>query len=179
MDMMDELLFKEKHIGFKCRKRRCQNKLFCYEILPRIIVQLFTILLIQTFNYNISFTKCRQPLKTGYHLICLICEPKIEERQARRGHRRRSSVLQATWKVIESIQLPAVDHLDKLKIISGHIKSQINGLMSMMIYECFPANYLQKCICNSFKFTHSSCSNHFYGDSAHYCIKLFNNAMAP
>ena len=32
---------------------------------------------------------------------------------------------------------------DKLKIISGHIKSQINGLMSMMIYECFPANYLQ------------------------------------
>ena len=129
----------------------------------------------QFFRY-ISFTKCRQPLKTGYHLICLICEPKIEERQARRGHRRRSSVLQATWKVIESIQLPAVDHLDKLKIISGYIKSQI---MAMMIYECFPANYLQKCICNSFKFTHISCSNHFYGDSAHYCIKLFNNAMAP
>ena len=60
-------------------------------------------------------------------MICLICEPKIEERQARRGHRRRSSVLQATWKVIESIQLPAVDHLDKLKTISGHIKSQTYG----------------------------------------------------
>ena len=95
---------------------------FCYEILPRIIEQLFTILLIQNLDYNISFTNCWQQLKTGYHLICLICEPKIEERQARRGYHRQSIVLLATWKVIESMY-----HLDKLKTISGDIKSQIYG----------------------------------------------------